>query len=193
MLNERFRVCLSVVFYIAFSGTLACRPAPQPQRDLPDFTLTATTADAAARTLTRADLRGRVWVADFVFTRCAGPCPLLTANLSALRKRLPQGTGLLSFTVDPDYDSPAVLAAYATKFSAGPEWLFVTGPKPALTALVRDGFLLPVVEDAKAEPGSRVTHSTKFVLLDAESRVRGWYDGDDYDALDRLVADAERL
>ncbi len=193
MTNKGFRVCLSVVFYIGLSAATACRQAPPPQRDLPDFALTATAADGATRALTRADLRGRVWVADFVFTRCAGPCPMLTANLSALRKRLPKGTGLLSFTVDPDFDSPAALSAYARKFSAGPEWLFVTGPKPALTALVRDGFLLPVVENAKAEPGSRVTHSTKFVLLDAESRVRGWYDGDDFDALDRLVADAERL
>jgi protein SCO1/2 len=184
---------LSVVFCIVIFGTTACRPAPPPQRELPDFALTATTVDGAPRALTRADLRGRIWVADFVFTRCAGPCPLLTANLSALRKRLPKGAGLLSFTVDPDHDTPAVLAAYARKFNAGPEWFFVTGPKPALTALVRDGFLLPVVENAKAEPGSRVTHSTKFVLLDAESRVRGWYDGDDFDALDHLVADARSL
>ncbi|MDX6770515.1 MAG: SCO family protein [Elusimicrobiota bacterium] len=184
---------MSVVFYTAFFSLGACRPAPPPQRELPDFALTATSAGGAPRPLTRADLRGRVWVADFVFTRCAGPCPLLTANMSALRKRLPAGTGLLSFTVDPDHDTPAVLAGYARQFDAGPQWLFVTGPKPALTALVRDGFLLPVVEDAKAAPGSRVTHSAKFVLLDAESRVRGWYDGDDYEALDRLVADARRL
>lgn len=193
MLTERFRVCLSVVFYTAIFSATACRPAPAPQRDLPDFALTAVTADGATRPLSRADLRGRAWVAGFVFTRCAGPCPLLTANMSALRKRLPAGAGLLSISVDPDHDKPAVLAAYAAKYSAGPEWLFVTGEKKALTALVRDGFLLPVVEDAKAEPGSRVTHSAKFVLLDAEARVRGWYDGDDEAALARLAADAARL
>ncbi len=193
MLIERFRVCLSVMFYTAIFCASACRPAPPPQRELPDFALTAVTADGATRPLTRADLRGRIWAVDFVFTRCGGPCPMLTANMSALRKRLPAGAGLLSFTVDPDHDKAPALAAYAAKFSAGPEWLFVTGPKPALTALVRDGFLLPVVEDAKAEPGSRVTHSAKFVLLDADARVRGWYDGDDAASLERLAADAARL
>lgn len=193
MLTERFRVCLSVVFYTGLFCLGACRPAPPPQRALPDFALTATTADGKTRPLTREDLRGRVWAVDFVFTRCAGPCPMLTANMSALRKRLPAGAGQLTFTVDPDYDTPERLAAYAKAFNAGPEWLFVTGPKPALTSLVRDGFLLPVVENERAAPGSRVTHSAKFVLLDAEANVRGWYDGDDAASLARLADDAKRL
>lgn len=187
---------MSVVFYTALFSVAACRPTEDapPPRPLPEFALRATTsAGGAPRALTRESLRGRVWVADFVFTRCAGPCPLLTANLAALRKKLPEGTGLLSLTVDPDHDTLPRLAAYAAKFGAGPEWLFATGEKAALTRLIKEGFLLPVAEDASARPGERVAHSTKFVLLDRDASIRGWYDGEDASALERLAADARSL
>lgn len=187
---------MSVVFYIASFALGACRPTETmpPPRPLPEFSLRATTsAGGAPRPLARESLRGRVWVADFVFTRCAGPCPLLTANLAALRGKLPEGTGLLSFTVDPDHDTPARLAAYGAKFGAGPEWLFATGDKAALTRLIKEGFLLPVAEDASAKPGERVAHSSKFVLIDREANIRGWYDGDDAAALEKLARDAARL
>jgi protein SCO1/2 len=96
--------------------------------------------------------------------------------------------------VDPDHDSPEVLTLYARKFSADPQrWFFLTGEKAELIRLVRDGFLLPIVENAAALPGERFTHSTKFVLIDAEGQVRGWYDGADDAALDKLAADARRL
>jgi protein SCO1/2 len=196
MLTERFRVLMSVVFCVGAFVICACRPSEHapPPRPLPEFSLRATTsAGGAPRELTPASLRGRVWVADFVFTRCSGPCPLLTANLAALRKALPEGTGLLSVTVDPDHDTLPRLAAYGAKFGAGPEWLFATGEKAALTRLIKEGFLLPVAEDAKAKPGERVAHSTKFVLLDREARIRGWYDGEDPAARERLARDAAAL
>lgn len=196
MLNERFRVLLSVVFCIGAFVICACRPSEDapPPRPLPEFSLRATTsAGGAPRALTRESLLGRVWIADFVFTRCAGPCPLLSANLAALRKKLPEGTGLLSITVDPDHDTLPRLAAYGAKFGAGPEWLLATGEKAALTRLIKEGFLLAVAEDASARPGERVAHSTKFVLIDREARIRGWYDGEDAAAREKLVRDAKRL
>lgn len=196
MLAERFRVLLSVVFYMAFSAAAGCRPSETqpPPRALPEFSLRAVTAAGGApRALTRESLRGRVWVADFVFTRCAGPCPLLTANMAALRRKLPEGAGLLSFTVDPDHDTLPRLAAYGAKFGAGPEWLFVTGEKAALTRLIKEGFLLPVAENAAARPGERVAHSSKFVLIDRDASIRGWYDGEDAAARERLARDARGL
>lgn len=196
MLTERFRVSLSVVFCIGAFVICACRPSEDapPPRPLPEFSLRATTsAGGAPRALTRESLLGRVWIADFVFTRCAGPCPLLSANLAALRKKLPEGTGLLSITVDPDHDTLPRLAAYGAKFGAGPEWLLATGEKAALTRLIKEGFLLAVAEDASARPGERVAHSTKFVLIDREARIRGWYDGEDAAAREKLVRDAKRL
>lgn len=193
MIVERFRVSLSVVFYIAVFVISGCAKAPPPLRALPDFSLTAVTVDGTSPLDLRA-LRGRVWIVDFVYTTCAGPCPMLTANMAALQKRLPKSIGLLSFTVDPDHDSPEVLTVYARKFGADPQrWFFVDGDKPALMKLFRDGFQIGVAESAAAEPGQNVAHTTKFVLLDADGRIRGYYDGDDQPSLDKLAADAQRL
>ena len=119
---------------------------------------------------------------------------MLTANMAGLQKRLPKSVGLLSFTVDPDHDGPEALTEYARKFGADPQrWFFVDGDKAALTKLFRDGFQIAVAESAAAEPGQNVAHTTKFVLLDGEGRIRGYYDGDDAASLDRLSADARRL
>lgn len=181
------------VFYIGLLLISACKPAPKPVKALPEFALTAVTVDGTSP-FDLGTMRGRTWIADFVFTRCTGPCPLLTANMAGLQKRLPKEIGLLSFTVDPDHDSPEVLTLYARKFSADPQrWFFLTGEKGDMIRLVRDGFLLPIVENAAAVPGERFAHSTKFVLIDPDGNVRGWYDGADDDALDKLAADARRL
>ncbi len=184
---------LSVVFYTTFLFFSACAPAPQPQKALPDFSLTAVTVDGTSPFDLRA-MHGRTWIADFVYTRCAGPCPMLTANMAGLQKKLPKSIGLLSFTVDPDHDSPEALNEYARTFKADPQrWFFLTGEKAELIKLVRDGFLLPIVENAAALPGERYAHSTKFVLIDGDGRVRGWYDGEDTAALDKLAGDAKAL
>ncbi len=184
---------LSVVLYIAIFFFSACAPSDAPRRALPDFSLTAVTVDGTSP-LDLAALRGRVWIADFVFTRCSGPCPMLTANMAGLQKKLPKKVGLLSFTVDPDHDGPETLTLYARKFSADPQrWFFLTGERAELVKLVRDGFLLPVVENAAASPGERFAHSTKFVLIDADGKIVGWYDGDDAASLDKLAADAAKL
>jgi protein SCO1/2 len=186
-------VLLSAIFYIATIVISGCGRTPPPLRTLPDFSLTAVTVDGTSPLDLRA-LRGRVWIADFVYTRCAGPCPLLTANMAGLQKRLPKSIGLLSFTVDPDHDSPEVLNIYARKFAADPQrWFFVTGDKPALIKLFRDGFQIAAVESPDAPEGQNVAHTTKFVLLDGDGRIRGYYDGDDSAALDKLAADAQRL
>ncbi|MFI5361965.1 MAG: SCO family protein [Elusimicrobiota bacterium] len=184
---------MSAVFCIVAFVVSGCAKAPPPLRALPDFALTAVTVDGTSPLDLRA-LRGRVWIADFVYTSCAGPCPMLTANMASLQKKLPKSVGLLSFTVDPDHDSPEVLAVYARKFGADPQrWFFVDGDKPALMRLFRDGFQIAVAENAAAEPGQNVAHTTKFVLLDGRGRIRGYYDGDDPAVLDKLAADAGRL
>ncbi len=184
---------VSSVFYIIVIFISGCTPAPKIFQALPDFALTAVTVDGTSP-FDLSTLRGHAHVANFVYTRCAGPCPMLTANMVGLQKRLPKSIGLLSFTVDPDHDSPEVLALYARKFNADPQrWFFLTGEKTDLIRLVRDGFLLPVVENAAALPGERFAHSTKFVLIDAKARVRGWYDGDDAASLDTLATDAKKL
>lgn len=160
---------------------------------LPEFTATAVTT-VSERAFSSAELGGHPWVAGFIFTSCAGPCPALTSNMARLQGRLPKEVKLLSFTVDPDRDSPEVLKAYAARFAADPgRWYFLTAGKARLYPLLRQGFKLAAVEDPGAPSGLRVTHSTKLVLVDSEGRIRGYYDGDDRETLERLVQDAAFL
>jgi protein SCO1/2 len=184
---------MSVVLYIVSVALTGCGSPPATARALPPFSLSAAAGDRGTA-LGREALLGRVWIADFVYTRCAGPCPLLSTRMASLQDELPAAIGLLSFTVDPDHDGPRELSAYARRYRAVPgRWLFVTGPKAAMISLLRDGFAVPVAEDAAAAPGERVAHSTKLVLLDREARVRGWYDGEDPADVARLSRDAKSL
>lgn len=140
------------------------------------------------------DLQGNVWLAGFIFTRCGGPCPLITHNMAGLQKKLPPEVRLVSFTVDPDHDTPLVLKEYAARFKADPaRWRFVTGKRSELYALYRDGFKLAVSLDPKAPPSLRAAHSAKLVLVDREGRPRGYYDGEDASALEGLPRDAAFL
>ena len=176
------------------AAVLGCYAPPPTFGELPDFALTAVSAGSKPKPLTRADLSGRAWLADFVFTNCEGPCPALSNNMARLQKNLPKDVGLLTFTVDPDRDSPEILEAYARRFRADPaRWLFVTGAKAPLLKLLIGGFKLPVVEDSGAPSGQRVTHSTRLVLIDAKGNIRGYFDGDDEVGFRAAARAARRL
>jgi protein SCO1/2 len=172
----------------AFVHAWTRREPPAVMGQLPPFSFT----DAAGRTVTSSDLFGRPWVADFIFTRCAGACPAMTARMSALRREAGADVTFVSFTVDPAHDTPDVLALYAQRAGAGPDWLFLTGPREALHRLAIDGFKLGVEElppDRRSEGDGPFLHSSHFVLVDGRSRVRGYYDSTDEDALRRLRRD----
>lgn len=135
--------------------------------------------DASGRTVTDADLRGRPWVADFIFTRCAGACPAMTARMAALRAEAAAEVQFVSITVDPEHDTPEVLARYARLAGAGPGWLFLTGSRDVLFRLAIEGFKLGVQEvaaDSQYGGDGPFIHSSHFVLVDAAGRVRGYYD-----------------
>jgi protein SCO1/2 len=136
-------------------------------------------------------------VADFIFTQCAGACPAMSARMARLRREVPPGVRFVSFTVDPTTDTPEVLTRYAQRFGADGDWLFLTGAPRALYDLSVGGFKLAAMEVPPAEraPGGDgpFLHSAKFVLVDAEGVVRGYYDSDDEDALRALVADVGAL
>lgn len=159
--------------------------------ELPPFSL----VDSSGRPLRRDDLIGRPHVAGFIFTRCAGVCPRMTSRMARLRDELPAPVGLLSFTVDPTHDTPAVLARHARALQAGPRWLFVTGDQAALFRLAVDGFKLAAAalppEQAALE--GPFLHSPKLVLLDERARVRGYYDSDDEQEMRDLLRDVGRL
>jgi protein SCO1 len=137
------------------------------------------------------DLAGKVWVSDFIFTRCGGPCPRLTKAMARLQADLASepDVRLVSFTVDPVYDTPPVLSAYAERFGADPaRWRFLTGETSTVRGLILDSFKLAVQENAgpARRPGEEVTHSLHFVLVDKDARIRGYFTATDDASLDRL-------
>lgn len=148
---------------------------------VPDFQLT----ERSGKAVTHQDLRGKVWIADIIFTRCAGVCPMMSGKMMKLTKKLPE-VFFVSFTTDPDYDSPQVLSTYADWYQADPErWLFLTGPKEMLSA-VTTGFKMNKIDEPEM-------HSERFVLVDKEWKLRGFYDSNDDAAMEKLIKDARIL
>lgn len=148
--------------------------------------------------LSSADLLGSVWIGDFIFTRCGGPCPRMTNVMKNLAEKT-TGSALrfVSFSVDPEYDTPERLAAYAGKFGADPaRWNFLTGDKETIHRLSIQHFLLgvseiPEEERVRIEEG--FNHSTKFALVDQQGRIRGYYDSEDPASMQLLLKHAAAL
>ena len=140
-----------------------------------------------------AQLAGKIWIADFIYTTCPGPCPMISTRMSELQKPLEKtDVQLVSFSVDPDKDTPAVLRKYADKLHADPKrWTFLTGPKSAIYKLSHDGFKLAISDGSDAE-GIPV-HSTRVVLVDRHGQIRGYYDAIGPEAITKLVADTNHL
>lgn len=163
-------------------------------REVPAFTLT----DARGHTRTAADLRGDVWIADFIFTRCTDACVEMTDHMRQVKEALADegNVRFVSISVDPT-DTPETLLGYADRQDAhDARWLFLTGPSDRVLRLVNDGFKLGAVEASEeqlAQGTELYIHSQKFVLVDAQGRIRGYYSGFDPSELRRLVADARRL
>ena len=152
---------------------------------LPSFVLT----EKSGKPLSLEDLRGKVWIADFFFTTCPGPCPRMSARMAELQRSLAGNadTRLVSITVDPSTDTPAVLSDYANRYHAdSTRWYFLTGEKSDIHRLAKDGFMVGGVEDI-------LLHTTRFMLVDRMGRLRGYYDSSDEESLRKLVADAHSL
>jgi cytochrome oxidase Cu insertion factor (SCO1/SenC/PrrC family) len=172
--------------------------------EAPDFSLT----ERSGRRVTRADLLGKVWIANFIYTQCAETCPLQSARLARLQAEFAgeEALRLVSITVDPERDTPAVLARYAERYRADPvRWLFLTGDKRAIYRLAQEGFRLGVVDPddqargrapgrwvaptaARASHGSNglILPSPRLVLVDRQARIRAYHRPDDEESLERL-------
>jgi protein SCO1/2 len=169
-------------------NVLSSRPLPS-YGDIPPFELT----NQDAQPFGLHTLAGKIWIADFIFTTCPGPCPIISTRMAELQKPLANSdVRLISFSVDPEKDSPEVLRAYADKLRKEPiRWDFLTGPLDTITSLSRDGFKLALA--AGEEPGTGPVHSTRFVLVDRHGTIRGYYDALAADAVTRLLADTNHL
>lgn len=142
--------------------------------------------DQTGAPLSRDSLRGNIWITDFFFTRCQGPCPLLTARMAELQKALVKApeVKLVSFTVDPEHDTPEVLRAYGAGFQADPaRWKFVTGDPDTVRKVITGGFLQTIGEDEQGE----LLHGTMFLLVDGHGMVRGIYSLDDPELIPKIL------
>lgn len=154
--------------------------------NVPEFTL----MNQDGKNFGSADLRGKIWIADFVYSTCPGPCPMISSRMSELQKPLEKtDVHLVSFSVDPAKDTPQVLRGYAERLQAEPgRWDFLTGPQSTIYNLSRNGFKLAVGEE-KGVP----IHSTRMILVDRHGAIRGYYDAVEPDAVTKLVADTTHL
>lgn len=143
--------------------------------DLPIFNLT----NQFGLKFDQADLLGRVWLVDIIFTRCPGPCAMMTRRMAEVQKLVPADLpiGFLSLTTDPDFDTPAILESYGERFGADfSRWQFVTGQKEILGRLAADGLKLvgkEKAEETRSSPNDLFIHSTVFALVDSQGRLRG--------------------
>ena len=183
--------CSTALLSSAFLGALfltgcASKPPLPSFGVVPQFTLTDQTGTEFNCT---AALDKKIWVADFVFTNCPGPCPRMSSQMHQVQTALAGESDVrfVSFTVDPARDTPPVLAAYAEHFEAAPgRWFFLTGAAPDLNRMSRGVFMLGDVDGS-------LQHSTRFALIDRLSRIRGYYQSSEADAIPSLIADAKRL
>jgi protein SCO1/2 len=175
------------VFVLLLSGLAGCSSHSNlpTYGSVPEFILTD---QNGARFDSSPVLDGHVWVADFMFTNCPGPCPRMSSQMRQVQTALaPNGVKLISLTVDPQRDAPETLKIYASRYSARPGvWFFLTGDADTLRHLDRDVFKLGDIDGS-------LDHSTRFVLVDREERMRGFYLTEEPDAIQRVVADAKLL
>ena len=189
-----------VLWLAVLLAAAGCAPAPTPPpqirsyREVGDFSLT----DQKGRALTAASLRGKVWIANFVFTSCTAECLVLSKRMSNLEKRFAANpnVGFVSFSVDPGTDTSARLAKYAALYDAGDRWSFVTGDSAAMETLIKDRFLLPVAqspEEAAALQKAMLIHSDRFAIVDRKGMVRAYVNGMQPVAEDQVASVVETL
>jgi len=199
-------VLLLVVLCLAYALSLmelnhTHRPSALPVIG-PVVAFTLTNQDGQVTTL--ADLSNRVWVADIIFTRCAGSCPIMSKQMASLQDALPPASRarLVTLTTDPDFDTPPVLKKYGERYGANSSrWTFLTGTKSEIGQLAANSLKLsavPVKPEDRQNPADLFIHSTIFVIVDQHARLRGTFetqgDGVDWTNVQpRIIAAMKQL
>ncbi len=164
---------------------------------IPAWTLTDENAQAFSST----KMKGKIYVADFFFTRCTSICPKMSTQLTRVQDVFANSpeVQLLSFSVDPTHDSPEKLQAYAKNYDAKPDkWHFLTGTRQQIYPLAIKGYFIPVADASEYDkavktPDETFIHSEKLILVDKEGYIRGFYDGTDKKDVDRLILEIKVL
>lgn len=153
--------------------------------------------DQEGRTVTEADVKGKIYVVEYFFTTCKGICPKMNENMTKVYQTFKgnKEVMILSHTVDPKKDTVAALKEYGQRFGADPaQWLFLTGDKKQLYDMARYSYLVTAVDDtAVVDIESDFIHTEKFVLVDATGHIRGQYDGTDAGSVQQLIGDIKTL
>jgi len=158
----------------------------------PDFALT--NQDGAP--FTKEDLLGRIWVSNFMFTSCPSVCPMLTERMKVIAGRLvlKDDVHLLSFSVDPETDTPEVLSQYAANYGIDhKQWSFLTGDYKIMQAAIEEGFKISMGGPINRKDLNSVMHGTRFVLGDSEGNIRGYYDVETDEGIDLLMHEIKLL
>lgn len=175
---------------LALLDTVSGHATPEDARledygTVPAFELT----ERSGRRVARDDLVGRPWLASFVFTRCPDFCPTVSGRIAELDRRLPEGVPLISLSVDPEHDTPAVLQGYAERLDASDRWLFLTGGFEEIRSLVAEGFHLSIAQDGHGA----ITHSDRVALVDGSLRIRAYYRGTEPGWVEEALRDLDAL
>ncbi len=160
-------------------------PSPTLNVDVPDFVL----VNEQGQTVSTRTMKGTVWIAEFIFTHCAGPCKEMTEKFNQLQTEIAdKDVKFVSISVDPDRDTPVVLKDYGKDAGAVPgRWSFLTGDKSMVYATAR-GMLVSVVPATEDSP---LLHSEKFILVDASGKIRSVVNSKDDDAVAKMIRDAQ--
>lgn len=185
---SRSSLALSVAVFLLLSATLACnnRAAKLPNYGpIPEFQMT----DSLGHAFDSKQLKGKVWVVDFIYTTCPGPCPRMTSEMHRVQQQLKgdPDVRMISISVDPAHDTPPVLDAFAHRFG-GPndQWFFLTGTPATVHLLAHDVFKVGDVI-------SQMDHSTKFMLVDKRGNLRGYYSSLDAGDIPGMLQDIAAL
>lgn len=183
---------LAIGFFLLRFGVLGGPSAPPPLLELPAYKLT----DHRGAAFGAAELRGKVYIADFVFTTCPTVCPRLTERMLEIQRRtddLGDALQLVTFTVDPENDTPEVLAAYAKKHEASPtRWTFLTGPLGEVETVVLRGFKIAMGKTQAPSGMMEIFHGERLVLVDREGKIRRFYEAND-PGIEEIIRDARLL
>jgi protein SCO1/2 len=186
-------VALGLSLPIAKTLTIKLPPPLPVLGKVQDFSLT----DQYGKPFASQQLEGKVWVANFIFTRCPSICPLFTQKMYEIQHRgrqLGEYFHLVSFTVDPEFDKPDVLLAYAKEHKASPRmWSFLTGERDALKKTIVDGLHVQMTKEGTDDDLMSIGHGGHFVLVDAKMQIRGYYDSSEPRTVDVLLRDAGLL
>ena len=186
--NFRLKIYIGVAIFLIISFFFK---DSKPVKELPEIgnvpQFEFTNSDGNIVTLD--NLKGKVWVADFIFTTCTMACPMMTGNMNIVHKKFKKNDNvrLVSISVYPEFDTPEVLKNYASQYDADTEkWLFLTGKEDAVKDIIRDGFKIGDYEDI-------IFHSEKFALVDKKGIIRAYYNGMKSEDMKQLKKDINAL